>query len=176
MAVIIGSSYLPPPVSADTTPALASPHPRLTPLLSWVPLFLKYLLIWLCQVLVGACGIQFSDQGWNPDPLHREPRVSATGSPGSPSSVFPALHNAPRAHTAGLQRLQTDSTPDGLRERNGEVGLVARWGHTSPCGFMMWAREGVLVRVGVMLGLGPQCLPLRRYQQPQANMGWAGGA
>ena len=43
MAVIIGSSYLPPPVSADTTPALASPHPRLTPLLSWVFLFLKYL-------------------------------------------------------------------------------------------------------------------------------------
>ena len=43
MAVIIGSAYLPPPVSADTTPALASPHPRLTPLLSWVFPFLKYL-------------------------------------------------------------------------------------------------------------------------------------
>ena len=35
--------------------------------------FLKiYILIWLCQVLIAACGIQFLDQGSNPGPQHWE--------------------------------------------------------------------------------------------------------
>ena len=125
-------------------------------------------------MLVGACGIQFSDQGWNPDPLHLEPRVSATGSPGSSSYVFPALHNAPRAHTAGLQRLQTDSTPDGLRERNGEVGLVARWGHTIPCGFMMWVREGGAGPSGGHAGAGAPVPPAQAVPAATGKhgLGW----
>ena len=62
-----------------------------------------YLFVWLCQVLVvthrifdiwhvgclavesevlvGACGIQFPDQGSNPGPLHWEYRVLTTAAP-----------------------------------------------------------------------------------------------
>ena len=46
--------------------------------------------------------------------------------------------------------------------------LTAQLGHMLACGSTMGV--GVLVRVGVMLGLGLLC------HQPQANMGWAGGA
>ena len=42
----------------------------------------KYLFLWLSQVLVAACGIQFPDQGLNPSPLHWELGVLATGPPG----------------------------------------------------------------------------------------------
>ena len=31
-----------------------------------IKVFLKYLSMWLLQVLVAACGIQFPDQGLNP--------------------------------------------------------------------------------------------------------------
>ena len=31
-----------------------------------------YIFIWLCQVLVVACGNQFPDQGLKPDSLHWE--------------------------------------------------------------------------------------------------------
>ena len=44
--------------------------------------FLKvhlFLFIWLSQVLVAACGIQFPYQGLSPGPLHWECRVLTTG-------------------------------------------------------------------------------------------------
>ena len=34
-----------------------------------------------CKLLVSACGIQFPDQGSNPNPLHWESRFLATGPP-----------------------------------------------------------------------------------------------
>ena len=37
------------------------------------------LFIWLDQVLVAACRIQFPDRGSNPDPLYSECRVLVTG-------------------------------------------------------------------------------------------------
>ena len=40
-----------------------------------------YLFIWLSQVFVKACGMQFPDQGQNPGPLHRERGLLATGPP-----------------------------------------------------------------------------------------------
>ena len=50
-----------------------------------------YLFIWLCPVLLGhagsllgACRIQFPDQGRNPGPLDWEYGVLATGPPGGP--------------------------------------------------------------------------------------------
>ena len=45
-------------------------------------IYLIYLLVWLCQVLVAAYGIYFPDQGLNPDYLHGEHGVLATGPPG----------------------------------------------------------------------------------------------
>ena len=42
-----------------------------------------YLFIWLCQILVAACGIQFPYQGLNPGPLYWEHGVLATGPPGN---------------------------------------------------------------------------------------------
>ena len=42
----------------------------------------KFYFIWLCWVLVVACGVEPADQGWNPSPLHWECRVLATGAPG----------------------------------------------------------------------------------------------
>ena len=44
--------------------------------------FFFNLFIWLCQVLVAACRIWFSDQRANPSPLHWEPRVLAAEPPG----------------------------------------------------------------------------------------------
>ena len=41
-----------------------------------------YLFIWLCWVLVVACGIWFPDQGWDPGTLHWKRGVWATGPPG----------------------------------------------------------------------------------------------
>ena len=48
-----------------------------------------YLFIWLhcvlvavCELLIATCGVSFPDQGSNPDPLHWEYRVLATGPPG----------------------------------------------------------------------------------------------
>ena len=43
-------------------------------------LFFFLIFIWLCWVLVVACGIY--NQGWNPGPLHWECRVLAGGPPG----------------------------------------------------------------------------------------------
>lgn len=43
--------------------------------------FFNYLFIWLCGALVGACGIQFPDQGSNWGPMHWEHGVVATGLP-----------------------------------------------------------------------------------------------
>ena len=40
------------------------------------------LFIWLCWVLVVACGVELADQGWNLSPVHWECRVLATGPPG----------------------------------------------------------------------------------------------
>ena len=37
-----------------------------------------YVSIWLCQVLVGACGVWFPDQGSNLGPLSWERGVPAT--------------------------------------------------------------------------------------------------
>ena len=42
-----------------------------------------YLFIWLCWVLVAACGIKFPDQGLNLGSLCWEHVVLATGSPGN---------------------------------------------------------------------------------------------
>ena len=49
-----------------------------------IAIFLKFslffsFLIWLCWVLVTACGIWFPGQGWNPGPLHWEHGVLASG-------------------------------------------------------------------------------------------------
>ena len=41
-----------------------------------------------CELLVEACGIQFPDQGWNPDPLHWEQGALATGPPGNSCSLL----------------------------------------------------------------------------------------
>ena len=46
-----------------------------------------YLFIWLCQVLVAACGILFPDQGLNLGPLHWEHGVLATGPPRKPTFI-----------------------------------------------------------------------------------------
>ena len=53
------------------------------------------LFMWLQQILVAACGIQFPDQGSNPDPLHWEQGVLATGPPGKSqtSSRMSKHHN-----------------------------------------------------------------------------------
>ena len=42
---------------------------------------LKHLFIWLCQVVVAACGIEFPDKGSDVDPLPWELGVLATGPP-----------------------------------------------------------------------------------------------
>ena len=54
-----------------------------------------YLFIWLRWVLlqhvnslVVACRIYFSDQGWNPGPLHSKSRVLATGTPEESPCTF----------------------------------------------------------------------------------------
>ena len=41
----------------------------------------NYVFVWLCGILVGACGIQFPDQGSNWGPMHWEHGVVATGLP-----------------------------------------------------------------------------------------------
>ena len=47
-----------------------------------------YLFIWLCWVLVVACGILFPGQELNPDPLRWERGVSATGPPGKAGELY----------------------------------------------------------------------------------------
>ena len=47
-----------------------------------------YLFVWLGQVLVAACGIQFSNQGLNLGPLPWKLRVLTTGPPGKLPSYF----------------------------------------------------------------------------------------
>ena len=51
-------------------------------------LFKKYLFIYLCQVLVAACGIHFlnRDQTWDPPPW--EHRTLATGSPAKSQKIL----------------------------------------------------------------------------------------
>ena len=61
------------------TPAPLSPS-----LTSSAISFLKCLFIWLCQLLVVACRIQFPDWGSNLGPLHWEYGVLATAPQGSP--------------------------------------------------------------------------------------------
>ena len=60
-------------------------------LLVQAPLYIKLFIFNLAtlglhcsmqDLLVAACGIQFSDQGLNPGALHWEHRVLATGLPG----------------------------------------------------------------------------------------------
>ena len=48
---------------------------------SWCLSLIVYLFIWLLQVIVAACGIQFPDQGSNPGPSHWELGVLATRPP-----------------------------------------------------------------------------------------------
>ena len=48
----------------------------------------KHLFIWLCRVLVVACGIKFSDQGLNLGFLLWEHRVFTTGPPGKSLLTF----------------------------------------------------------------------------------------
>ena len=74
-----------------------------------------------CKFLVASCGIQFSDQGTNSDPLHLEPGVLATGLPGkSPEDTFkktimagrrakPCLSKRSRGHI--FPNLGTKETP-----------------------------------------------------------------
>ena len=44
--------------------------------------FVFNVFVWLHQVLVMACGIQFPDQGLNPGFLHWKHKILATGPPG----------------------------------------------------------------------------------------------
>ena len=73
-------------------------------------IFLKCLFIWLCWILVAACGIEFPDQGSNPGPLHWECKVLATGLPGKSPWAWlwaawrEAVKNVPRL-TRSLQLL-----------------------------------------------------------------------
>ena len=55
--------------------------------LSLLLLLLFLIFIWLCWVLIAACGI-FPNQGSNPGPLRWEHKVLATGPPGKPPSAF----------------------------------------------------------------------------------------
>lgn len=77
---------------------------------------------------------------------------------------------------AGLQRLLTDSTPDGLREHNGEVGLMARRGHTLPCGFMMGAREGGAGPSGGHAGAGGPMPPAQAVPAATGKHGLGRGS
>lgn len=43
-----------------------------------------FYLFWLCWVLVVACGVEVTDQGWNPSPLHWEYRAEPLDHQGSP--------------------------------------------------------------------------------------------
>ena len=52
-------------------------------------------LVVACELLVAACGILFSDQGWNPGPLDWEHGVLATGPPGSPHHIEFICGSAP---------------------------------------------------------------------------------
>ena len=45
-------------------------------------------LIWLCQVLVAACGFLFPDQGSKPGRLLCEHRVFTTGPPGKSQEIL----------------------------------------------------------------------------------------
>ena len=38
-------------------------------------------LVVACKLLTVACGVSFPDQGWDPDPLHWEDGILATGPP-----------------------------------------------------------------------------------------------
>ena len=53
----------------------------------------KFYFIWLCWVLVVACGVEPADQGWNPSPLHWECRVLATGAPGKSVAYVLKAHS-----------------------------------------------------------------------------------
>ena len=53
--------------------------------LASLSLFIKYLFIYLCGLLVVACGISFPDRGWKLGPLHWERRVLATRPAGKPT-------------------------------------------------------------------------------------------
>ena len=59
--------------------------------LTYVFVLNSILFIWLCWVLVVACGVEVTDQGWNPSPLHWEYRVLATGPPGKSLCVKGSL-------------------------------------------------------------------------------------
>ena len=50
--------------------------------------FIVFLFIWRQWILAVACGIKFSDQGSNPEPLHWEFRVLTAGPPGKSHQSF----------------------------------------------------------------------------------------
>ena len=64
-----------------------------------------YLCIWLHQVLVAACGIEFPDQGSNPGLLHWKQGALATGPPGKSQPFIFAWTTIKRdlSHTVFLQ-------------------------------------------------------------------------
>ena len=62
--------------------SLPIPNLHLAPISFCLFVFKKCVFIWLHQVVVAACGIEFPDEGWNLNPLHWECRVLATVPPG----------------------------------------------------------------------------------------------
>ena len=54
--------------------------------------FLKYLFIWLCQVLVAACGIQCPDQKFRPTLPALEGKVLIVGQSGKPQPCIPRFN------------------------------------------------------------------------------------
>ena len=51
-------------------------------------IWLRWVLLRLVNSLVVACRIYFSDQGWDPGPLHSKSRVLATGLPEESPCTF----------------------------------------------------------------------------------------
>ena len=61
----------------------------------YIHIYIYFNLVMSCWILVEArelldasCGISFSDQGWNPVPLHWEHGVLAAGLPGEPPTLY----------------------------------------------------------------------------------------
>ena len=73
--------------------------------------------------LVAACEIQFPDQGSNPDPLHWEHRILATGPPGK-------SHN--RSQIC-CRHLGSDSTVGQWATGLGDLTTSGRGKHSCPC-------------------------------------------
>ena len=106
-----------------------------------IPIFLKniYLFIWLCQVLVVACGIfscgmrtlgcsMWDIVPWpgNLGPLHWEHGVLATGAPGSPHAYI--LANC----SIGNRSPGLAAVMGGWQESEWSIAALARWVGTTP--------------------------------------------